>query len=43
MSGKQVARVESGYKDKSHGCALHCFFSIESEDAKTIDEHIHNK
>lgn len=38
VAGKEVARVEAGYKDKGHGCALHCFFSKESEDAKEIDE-----
>jgi hypothetical protein len=38
VAGKEVAKVEAGYKDKSHGCALHCFFSSESEDAKEIDE-----
>jgi hypothetical protein len=37
VSGKAVAKVEAGYKDKSHGCALHCFFSAESEDAKEVD------
>lgn len=38
VSGKEVARVEAGYKDKSHGCALHCFFSAENEEAVEIDE-----
>lgn len=37
-AGKDIARVETGYKDKSHGCTLHCFFSSENEDAKEIDE-----
>lgn len=41
VAGKEVAKVEAGYKDKSHGCALHCFFSVESEEAKEIDEHNH--
>jgi hypothetical protein len=41
VAGKEVAKVEAGYKDKSHGCALHCFFSSENEKAKEIDEHIH--
>lgn len=38
VTGKEVAKVEAGYKDKSHGCALHCFFSVENEDAKEIDQ-----
>ena len=37
VAGKEVAKVETGYKDKSHGCALHCFFSAENESAKDID------
>lgn len=40
VAGKDVARVEAGYKDKAHGCALHCFFSAENQDAKAIDEKI---
>ncbi len=40
VAGKEVARVEAGYKETSHGCALHCFFSSESEDAKEIDEKV---
>ncbi|MEO7991504.1 MAG: 5-fold beta-flower protein [Chryseolinea sp.] len=40
VAGKEVAKVAAGYKDKSHGCALHCFFSAENEDAKEIDENI---
>jgi hypothetical protein len=40
VAGKEVAKVEAGYKDKSHGCALHCFFSSENEDAKEIDKDI---
>lgn len=42
VAGKEVAKVEAGYKDKGHGCALHCFFSTESEDAKEIDENLNN-
>lgn len=42
VAGKEVAKVEAGYKDKSHGCALHCFFSSENEDAKDIDKDIKN-
>src|SRR5688572_3830382 len=38
VAGKEVAVVEAGYKDKSHGCALHCFFSAENKDDKEIDE-----
>lgn len=40
VAGKDVAKVEAGYKDKSHGCALHCFFSSENQDAKEIDKTI---
>ena len=38
VAGKEVAKVEAGYKEKSHGCALHCFFSLENEEAKEIDK-----
>ncbi len=41
VAGKEVAKVEAGYKDKGHGCALHCFFSSENEEANEIDKHIH--
>jgi hypothetical protein len=40
VAGKAVAKVEAGYKDKAHGCALHCFFSAENTEAKEIDEQI---
>lgn len=40
VAGKEVAKVEAGYKEKSHGCALHCFFSAENEDANEIDKQI---
>jgi hypothetical protein len=43
VAGKEVAKVEAGYKDKSHGCALHCFFSAENHDAKEIDKDIKQK
>lgn len=43
VAGKEVAKVEAGYKDKSHGCALHCFFSSENEDAADIDKDIKNQ
>ncbi|HEU5292477.1 MAG TPA: hypothetical protein VFU05_17640 [Cyclobacteriaceae bacterium] len=43
VAGKEVAKVEAGYKDKSHGCALHCFFSAENEDSKELDEDIKNR
>lgn len=36
-AGKEVAKVQAGYKDKSHACILHCFFSVENQDAKEID------
>jgi hypothetical protein len=39
-AGKEVAKVEAGYKDTAHGCALHCFFSIENQDAKEIDQEL---
>ena len=42
VAGKEVAKVEAGYKETSHGCALHCFFSSENEDAKEIDEKVQN-
>jgi hypothetical protein len=42
VAGKEVAKIEAGYKDKSHGCALHCFFSAENEDAKEIDHDGHH-
>jgi hypothetical protein len=38
VAEKEVAKVEAGYKDKGHGCALHCFFSAENEDAEEIDK-----
>jgi hypothetical protein len=40
VSGKAVAKVEAGYKDLSHGCAVHCFFSAENKDAAEIDKTI---
>ena len=40
VSGKEVAKVQAGYKDSSHGCALHCFFSAENEEAEEIDGNI---
>jgi hypothetical protein len=42
VAGKEVAKVEAGYTDKSHGCALHCFFSSENEEAKEIDHEGHH-
>jgi hypothetical protein len=39
VAGKEVAKVEAGYKNKSHGCALHCFFSSENQEADEIDQH----
>jgi len=41
VQGKEVAKVEQGYKHKKdHACIVHCFFSSESEDAKEIDENV---
>jgi hypothetical protein len=42
VSGKEVAKVQAGYKDISHGCVLHCFFSAENEDAKEIDDNMNH-
>ena len=33
VAGKEVAKIEKGYKEMSHGCALHCFFSTENKEA----------
>jgi hypothetical protein len=41
VTGKEVAKIQAGYNDKSHGCALHCFFSADNEHAQEID-HGHN-
>ena len=43
VAGKEIAKIEAGYKDKSHGCALHCFFSSENENATEIDNEINQK
>ncbi|HEY5749805.1 MAG TPA: hypothetical protein VIU12_27250 [Chryseolinea sp.] len=40
VAGKEVAKVEAGYKEKSHGCALHCFYSAENSEAMEIDKSI---
>ena len=40
VASKMVGHVDEAYKIKSHGCAVHCFFSIENEDAKEIDGNI---
>lgn len=37
VAGKEVAKVQAGYKETSHGCALHCFFNAENEEANEID------
>ena len=42
VQGKEVAKVEQGYKYKGHACIVHCFFSTESEDAEMIDENVQN-
>jgi hypothetical protein len=39
VAGKEVAKVEAGYKEKDHGCVLHCFFSSKNEEATEIDHH----
>lgn len=36
-AGKMVGHVDTAYKNKAHGCALHCFFSAENEEADAID------
>jgi hypothetical protein len=43
VAGKEVAKVEAGYKDKAHGCALHCFFSAENNEATEIDKQPNQK
>lgn len=43
VAGKEIARIDAGYKDKSHACALHCFFNAEHEDAKEIDKEVNQK
>jgi hypothetical protein len=43
VAGKDIAKIEAGYKDKSHGCVLHCFFSSENKDAKEIDKELDQK
>jgi len=40
VEGKEVAWVEPGYRNKSHGCLLFCFFSLENEEAVEIDNPI---
>ncbi len=40
VAGKMVGHVDQGYKNKAHGCALHCFFSAENEHAEGIDKGI---
>lgn len=40
VAGKEVAKVQAGYKDETHGCVLHCFFSSENEEAKEVDSMI---
>ena len=38
--GKKVGKVAKGYTDKSHACAIHCFFSEDNETAEEIDKNI---
>jgi hypothetical protein len=40
VAGKKVGQIEKGYKNKSHGCALHCFFNSENDEAKEVDAEI---
>lgn len=40
VAGKEVAKVEAGYNDQSHGCVLHCFFSDENKDAEQMDKEV---
>lgn len=40
VQGKEVAKIDKGYKYKDHSCVVHCFFSAESEDAELIDQNI---
>ena len=40
VAGKEVAKIEAGYKARSHGCALHCFFSAENKEATEIDQQL---
>lgn len=40
VAGKMVGHVDEAYKNKSHACAVHCFFSEENEDANEIDDQI---
>lgn len=42
VAGKEVAKVEAGYKNKAHGCALHCFFSSENPDQEEVDHQDHH-
>lgn len=42
VQGKEVAKVEQGYKYKDHACVVHCFYSTESEDASEIDKNVQN-
>ena len=37
VASKLVAFVDKGYVNQSHGCALHCFFSVDNEEANEID------
>lgn len=41
VQGKVVGYVDKGYANKAHACAVHCFFSKESEDAHEIDKPVH--
>lgn len=41
VQGKIVGYVDKAYANKAHACAVHCFFSKESEDAQDIDKPVH--
>lgn len=40
VAGKMVGHIDEAYKIKSHGCAVHCFFSSENQEANEIDKDI---
>ena len=41
VAGKTVGHVDEAYKNKSHACILHCFYSQQNEDATEIDHSVH--
>lgn len=38
--GKKVGNVSKDYSNKTHACALHCFFDEDNEEAEDIDSNI---